>query len=96
LKIYTDDPSLPYKTTKLKALYSKSEIDGLFARWGVRDVYWYWDPEHYDVFVQFKIVEEIEGVPVDIAAKVEAPVIWNHKSRSKVEGVNWNISMRVV
>ena len=96
MKIYTDDPSLPYKTTKLKALYSKSEIDGLFARWGVRDVYWHWDPDHNDVFVKFKIVEEIEGVPVDIAAKVEAPVIWNHKTRSKVESVNWNISMRVM
>ena len=33
---------------------------------------------------------------MDIAAKVEAPVIWNHKTRSKVESVNWNISMRVM
>jgi hypothetical protein len=27
LKIYSDDTNLPYKTTKLKALYTKSEID---------------------------------------------------------------------
>ena len=27
MKIYTDDQSLPYKTTKLRALYTKSEID---------------------------------------------------------------------
>lgn len=39
MKIYSDDPILPYKTTKLKALYTKSEIDGLFAKWGVKDVY---------------------------------------------------------
>jgi hypothetical protein len=51
LKIYSDDPNLPYKTTKLKALYTKSEIDGLFAKWGVKDVYWRWDPEHNDVFL---------------------------------------------
>ena len=51
MKIYSDDPNLPYKTTKLKALYTKSEIDGLFAKWGVKDVYWRWDPEHNDVFV---------------------------------------------
>jgi hypothetical protein len=62
LKIYSDDPNLPYKTTKLKALYTKSEIDGLFAKWGVKDVYWRWDPEHNDVFVQFKIEEEIDGL----------------------------------
>jgi hypothetical protein len=42
LKIYSDDPNLPYKTTKLNALYTKSEIDGLFAKWGVKDVYWHW------------------------------------------------------
>ena len=58
MKIYGDDPNLPYKTTKLKALYIKSEIDGLFAKWGVKDVYWRWDPERNEVFVQFKIVEE--------------------------------------
>ena len=33
LKIYSDDPNLPYKTTKLKALYIRSEIDGLFAKY---------------------------------------------------------------
>ena len=38
MKIYVDDPNLPYKTTKLKALYPESEIDGLFAKWGVKDV----------------------------------------------------------
>jgi hypothetical protein len=96
LKIYSDDPNLPYKTTKLKALYTKSEIDGLFAKWGVKDVYWHWDPEHNDVFAQFKIVEEIDGMPIQVSAKVEAPAIWDHKTRSKAESVNWDISMRVM
>jgi hypothetical protein len=96
LKIYSDDPNLPYKTTKLKALYTKSEIDGLFAKWGVKDVYWRWDPEHNDVFVQFKIVEEIDDMPIQVSAKVEAPAVWDHKTRSKAESVNWNISMRVM
>ena len=36
MKIYSDDPNLPYKTTKLKVLYTKSEIGGLFAKWGVK------------------------------------------------------------
>ena len=75
MKIYSDDPNLPYKTTKLKALYNRSEIDGLFAKWGVKDVYWRWDLEHNDVFVQFKIVEEIDSFPMQVSAKVEAPAI---------------------
>jgi hypothetical protein len=82
--------------TKLKALCTKSEIDGLFAKWGVKDTYWRWDPDHNDVFVQFKIAEEVDGVPLQVSAKVEAPVIWDHKTRSKAECMNWNISMRVM
>ena len=96
MTIYSDDPNLPYKTTKLKALYTKSEIDGLFAKWGVKDVFWHWDPENNDVFVLFKIVEEIDGIPQQFPAKVEAPAIWDHKTRSKAETVNWDISMRVM
>lgn len=96
MKIYSDNPNLPYKTTKLKALYTKSEIDGLFAKWGVKDTYWRWDPEHNEVFVQFKIEEDIDGKKVQVSAKVEAPAIWDHKTRSKGECVNWDISMRVM
>jgi hypothetical protein len=96
LKIYSDDPNLSYKTTKLKALYTKSEIDGLFAKWVVKDVFWHWDPEHNDVYVLFKIAEEIDGKTLEVPAKVEAPTIWDHKTRSKTESVNWDISMRVM
>jgi len=72
----------------LKALYTKSEIDGLLAKWGLKDVYWHWDLEHNDGFVQFKIVEEIDGLPLQVSAKVEAPAIWDHKTRSEAESVN--------
>jgi len=96
MKIYTDDPNLPYKTTKLNALHTKSEIDGLFARWGLKDTYWHWDPETNDVFIMFKIQEEINGIPVKVSARVECPTVWDHKTRAKAEQVNWNISMRVM
>ena len=96
LKIYSDDPDLPYKTTKLKALYTRSEIDGLFAKWGVKDVYWHWDLEDNDVYAIFKIKEEIDGYPVNVSARVECPVVWDHKTRAKAEEVNWNISLRVM
>jgi hypothetical protein len=96
LKIFSDDPNLPYKTTKLKALYTRSEIDGLFAKWGVKDTYWRWDPDNNEVFVQFKIVEKIDDVPRQFSEKVEAPAIWDRKTRSKEESINWDISMRVM
>ncbi len=96
MKIYSDDPNLPYKTTKLKALYTKSEIDGLFAKWGVKDVYWRWDLEANDVYAIFKINEEIDGFPISVSARVDCPVIWDHKTRAKSESVNWNISLRVM
>jgi hypothetical protein len=56
----------------------------------------HWDPGHNDIFVQFKIAEEIDGVLLQVSAKVEAPSIWDHRTRSKAEGVNWDISMRVM
>ncbi len=96
MKIYSDDPNLPYKTTKLKALYTKSEIDGLFAKWGVKDVFWHWDPEGNSVYVLFKIVEEIEGVVQEYPARVDAPKIYDHRTRSRVECLNWDISLRVM
>jgi hypothetical protein len=33
LKVYSDDPNFPYKTSRLKALYMKRVIDCLFAMW---------------------------------------------------------------
>ena len=35
-------------------------------------------------------------MPLEVSAKVEAPTILDHKTRAKAEGVNWNISMRVM
>ncbi len=96
MKIYTDDPNLPYKTTKLSALYTKHEIDGLLAKWGVKDSMWHWDPEHNDVFLEFKFTETIEGVTLTPIIRVTAPTIWNHKTRNKEEEINWNISLRVM
>ena len=96
MKIYSDDPNLPYKTTKLKALYTKSEIDGLFAKWGVKDVFWHWDPEGNSVYVLFKIAEEIEGVVQQFPTRVDAPEIWDHGTRARAECLNWDISLRVM
>jgi len=96
MKIYSDDPNLPYKTTRLNALYTQSEINGIFARWGVKDVYWHWEPETNTIYVMFKIKEEIDGSLVNVSARVDCPVVWNHKTRNRAEEPNWNISMRTM
>ena len=96
MKIYSDDPNLPYKTTKLNAIYTKGEIDGLFAKWGIKDVYWHWDPERNDVYIHFKFTETIDGLPVTSPFRVDAIPIWDHRTRNRAENVNWNISMRVM
>jgi hypothetical protein len=37
LKIYSDDPNLPYKTARLNALYTKAEVgELLFEKRGLR------------------------------------------------------------
>lgn len=96
MKIYSDDPYLPYKTTKLSAQHTKMEIDGILAKWGIKDSAWRWDPEHNEIFIEFKISEMIKGISVNAIVRVDAPVIWNHKTRLKAEDVNWNISLRVM
>jgi hypothetical protein len=34
-------------------------------------------------------------MPLQVLANVKAPAIWDNKTRSKAESVNWDISMRV-
>jgi hypothetical protein len=94
MKIYTDDPLLEYKTTRLNALYTRSEIDGIFAKYGIKDVFWHWSPDQNDVYVMFKIEEEIEGIKTVLSAKVEAYPIWDKRTRNKAETINWNVTMR--
>ena len=92
-KLYVDDNLIAYKSTEIKAETTKAEIDGLLAKWQVKDVYWHVDWEHNDVWVQFKLNEIIDGAPVSVPIKVVCPTIWTRK-KGKAEAVNWNVSMR--
>ena len=95
-KIYSDDPNVPYKSTKLTALYTRTEIDGLLAKWGIKRSGWDWEPEINRIYIEFQYEEVIDGVRLSPLARVEAPVIWDHRTRNKAEAVNWNISLRVM
>lgn len=96
VKIYTDDPNVPYKSTTLNAKHTKMEIDGLFGKWGIKDVYWHYDPDKKEIYVQFNINEKIHDKEINVVARVDAPLIWNRETRRTPERVNWDISMRVM
>jgi len=95
-KIYSDDPIVPYKTTKINSSYSRMEIDAVLAKWGIRKSTWNWEPEINRIYIEFQYEELIDGVRVSPWIRVEAPVIWDSKTRNKAEAVHWNISLRVM
>ena len=102
-KIFDDDAVVPYRNTKIKALQTKSEIDGLLARWGIKKFGWDWD---FDVTrsgkdvvaVHFQFSEEMDGKTITPMITLEPPRIWKKANpRQKVkETVNWDVSMRVL
>lgn len=99
-KIYSDDPLVHYQKTTLSPERSKSEIDGVLAEFQIKDVHWHWDPLHNLIYVQFKLNEVVNGLQVDVAARVDCPTIWD-KAKPKgrpptPEGINWRVSMRAV
>lgn len=102
VKIFTDDPLIKFKDTEVAAERTKHQIDGVLSEYEVKDIYWHWDPSHKDLvtFVQFKIDEIINGVPVKVSVKVDCPTIWSRakpKGRPPtVEKINWDVSMRAM
>jgi hypothetical protein len=101
LKIYVDDPAVPYKSTKIDPRTTKSEIEGLLARWGIKKAGWEWDLESGKATLEFQYSEMIDNTAVSQWVKVEAPIIWNkksktHRSFNSEETINWAVSMRTL
>jgi hypothetical protein len=94
LKIYTDDRLVPYKNTTINPLSTKAEIDGLLARWGIRQVFWDWNPEKSSVVLLFKLPETFGNVQPGV--RLEPPRIWTKGNRRRNEEINWAVSMRVL
>ncbi len=93
-KMYDTDIEVYARTTKIKAKRTKDEIDGILARFQIKDVLWHWDIENNDVFVMFKLPPEKfrDTVLANLSVKLEPPRIW-HKT-AKGEYINWKASMR--
>jgi hypothetical protein len=102
MKIYVDDPSVPYKTTKIDPLTTKSEIEGILARWGIKKVGWEWDLETGRVVLEFQYAEMIGNTPVSQWVKLQPPTIWNKPAKRPRYGaetedsVNWSVSLRTM
>ncbi len=102
MKLYIDDPAVPYKTTHIDPLTTKSEIEGILARWGIKKAGWEWDLENGKVTLEFQYAEMINNMPVSQWVKLSPPIIWNKRPKSRRYGssneetINWSVSMRTL
>ena len=96
-KIFADDSNLPYKTTKISALDSQRDINGILARWGITKVMWDWDLPNNKVELSFMFNEMFQGYQVNPAVRLKPPTIWRQKGNkyNKVEEIDWKLSMRI-
>lgn len=105
-KIYSDDPLLRYKETKIKATRTKAQIDGILAEYEIKDVWWHWEKDAIEkrvpstIYVMFTIEEVINRLPVKVGARIDCPVIWDRTKPlgrpPRPEMVNWDVSMRAM
>lgn len=102
MKIYTDDPRVKYVNTTVSPEVTKDLIDRKLREYGTYDIHWHWRPELNDVFVQFIIEENIDGIHAKVAAKVVMPVLWDKGNKNarlpekRIEKVNLASSMRTM
>ena len=99
-KIWSKDAT--YASTKFSVERSKSEIDNILRKYGVKDIAWRFDPEHDDIEVHFQVEEEIAGQKLSPVIRIKPPEIWKRvrswaKRRQKLvkaEIIYWPQSMR--
>ncbi len=97
-KIYDDDREVYGRTSDIPARTSKNDIDGILARFGVKDVWWRFDIPNNDVFVSFKLTEKFGTKMLNLPVLLSPPRIYhkvkNSRGRIIREELNWNASMR--
>jgi len=96
-KLYSDDRDVPYSTTKILPIKTRSDIDAILARWGITKVMWEFDIENNNIQLAFELpYEKFGDANINPVIKLEPPRIWNKKKRNKPETINWQISMRIL
>lgn len=95
MKLYTSDPDIPYTTTKIQPIRTRSDIDAILARWGITKVGWEFDLDANRVKLEFQFNEKFKEKTINPIVVLEPPRIWNKRNRKREEGINWAVSMRV-
>lgn len=98
IRIYDDDSEVYGRGTKIRADKTKADLDGVLARFGIKDVWWRNDIPHNDVFVKFVLSERFGEKEREIMVSLEPPRIYHKKKNSRgyivSEEINWDASMR--
>lgn len=95
MKIYSDDTNLPYRSTTLKPIDSKRDIDAVLARYGITKVMWTWDLPSNHVELLFELSEEFKNIEISTLVRMTPPTIWHKKRRGKPDEIDWQLSMRI-
>lgn len=92
-KIYDDDTEVFAHTTKIAPDKTKAETDGVLAKFGIKDVWWRYDPANNDVVLKFILPKEKFGeIERDLSVQIEPSRIWHLDKHG--ETINWSVTMR--
>lgn len=95
-KRYSDDRLLPYKSTTLRSIDSKRDIDALLAYQGLTKIFWTWDPNSFQkIELRFELTGAFKDQP-NPWVKIKPPIIWKIPKRSKPEEIDERLSMRLL
>lgn len=81
-KIYTDDPLVHYRNSKVKPEVTKHEIEALLTDYGMRNITW------HDKTIMFETTFKGHAIPI----RKECPLIFDRKT----EQIDWTVSMRTL
>lgn len=95
-KIYTDDPDIKYKSTTIKPVRTKSEIDGLLSRWGIKTYGWHYDESTFDIELRFQLNEKFQEREINPWVAIRPPPIWRKATRKNPEHIDIAVSMRTL
>jgi len=95
-KIYSDDRLLPYKTTTIKAMDSKRDIDALLAYQGLTKIFWTWDPNSFQkIELKFELTGAFKDQP-NPWVRIKPPIIWKIPKRRGSPEIDERLSMRLL
>lgn len=95
MKIFANDPRLPYRSTTISPIVSKAHIDDILSKYGITKTFWNWDLERNIVELGFQLSETFRGIDIDQLIRMKPPTIWKRHRRGKPESIDWKLSMRV-